>query len=66
MANNIIINSNLEYPGSSWFDVSKNALYIPYQQLINSGLKGFQSAAGKIIDGIMTRISSTLATASLN
>mgnify|MGYP000041081770 CR=1 FL=1 len=41
------------FPGSSWFDVSKNALYIPYQQLINSGLKGFQSAAGKIIDGVM-------------
>ena len=41
------------FPGSSWFDVSKNVLYIPYQQLINSGLKGFQSAAGKIIDGVM-------------
>jgi hypothetical protein len=41
------------FPGSAWFDVSKNALYIPYQQLINSGLKGFQSAAGKIIDGVM-------------
>jgi len=41
------------FPSSSWFDVSKNALYIPYQQLINSGLKGFQSAAGKIIDGVM-------------
>ena len=24
-----------------------------FQQLINSGLKGFQSAAGKIIDGVM-------------
>jgi len=41
------------FPSSSWFDASKNALYIPYQQLINSGLKGFQSAAGKIIDGVM-------------
>lgn len=41
------------FPSSSWFDVSKNALYIPYQQLINSGLKGFQTAAGKIIDGVM-------------
>lgn len=41
------------FPSSSWFDNSKNALYIPYQQLINSGLKGFQSAAGKIIDGVM-------------
>ena len=27
------------FPSSSWFDASKNALYIPYQQLINSGLK---------------------------
>ena len=41
------------FPGSSWYDVSKNALYIPYQQVINSGLKGFQSAAGKITDGVM-------------
>lgn len=41
------------FPGSSWFDHSKNALYIPYQQLINSGLKGFQNAAGKIVDGVM-------------
>jgi len=41
------------FPSSSWFDASKNALYIPYQQLINSGLKGFQSAAGTIIDGVM-------------
>ena len=41
------------FPGSGWFDVSKNALYIPYQQVINSGLKGFQSAAGTIIDGVM-------------
>ena len=41
------------FPGSSWFDISKNALYIPYQQVINSGLKGFQSAAGTIIDGVM-------------
>ncbi len=41
------------FPSSSWFDASKNALYIPYQQLINSGLKGFQSAAGTVIDGVM-------------
>jgi hypothetical protein len=41
------------FPSSSWFDASKNALYIPYQQMINSGLKGFQSAAGTIIDGVM-------------
>ena len=41
------------FPGSSWFDISKNSLYIPYQQVINSGLKGFQSAAGTIIDGMM-------------
>lgn len=41
------------FPGSSWFDNSKNALYIPYQQVINSGLKGFQTAAGKIVDGVM-------------
>ena len=41
------------FPGSSWFDHYKNALYIPYQQLINSGLKGFQNAAGKIVDGVM-------------
>ena len=41
------------FPGSSWFDISKNALYIPYQQVINSGLKGFQSSAGKIVDGVM-------------
>jgi hypothetical protein len=41
------------FPGSSWFDNSKNALYIPFQQVINSGLKGFQSAAGKIVDGVM-------------
>ncbi len=41
------------FPGSSWFDISKNALYLPYQQLINSGLKGFQTAAGKIVDGVM-------------
>ncbi|MFZ9214089.1 MAG: hypothetical protein ACO21S_02825 [Sediminibacterium sp.] len=41
------------FPSSSWFDVSKNTLYIPYQQYINSGLKGFQSAAGIIIDGVM-------------
>lgn len=41
------------FPGSSWFDASKNALYVPYQQVINSGLKGFQSAAGKIIEGMM-------------
>ena len=41
------------FPGSSWFDHSKNALYIPYQQVVNSGLKGFQSAAGKIVDGVM-------------
>jgi hypothetical protein len=41
------------FPCSSWFDISKNALYIPYQQVINSSLKGFQSAAGTIIDGVM-------------
>ena len=41
------------FPGSSWFDVSKHRLYIPYQQVINSGLKGFQSAAGTIVDGVM-------------
>jgi len=41
------------FPGSSWFDASKNALFVPYQQVINSGLKGFQSAAGKIIEGMM-------------
>ena len=41
------------FPSSSWFDASKNALYIPYQQLINSSLKGFQSAAGTVIDGVM-------------
>jgi hypothetical protein len=41
------------FPGSGWFDVSRNALYVPYQQVINSGLKGFQSAAGKIIEGVM-------------
>lgn len=40
------------FPGSSWFDPSKNVLYIPYQQVINSGLKGFQSAAGKIIERV--------------
>ncbi len=45
--------SNPIFPSSSWFDVSKNTLYIPYQQYINSGLKGFQSAAGTIIDGVM-------------
>ncbi|MFZ9208271.1 MAG: hypothetical protein ACO21X_04950 [Sediminibacterium sp.] len=45
--------SNPIFPSSSWFDVSKNTLYIPYQQYINSGLKGFQSAAGIIIDGVM-------------
>ena len=41
------------FPGSSWFDNSKNALYIPYQQVVNSGLKGFQTAAGTIVDGVM-------------
>ena len=41
------------FPGSSWFDISKNALYLPYQQVINSGLKGFQSSAGIIVDGVM-------------
>lgn len=41
------------FPGSSWFDASTNALFVPYQQEINSGLKGFQSAAGKIIEGMM-------------
>ena len=45
--------SNPIFPSSSWFDASKNTLYIPYQQYINSGLKGFQSAAGIIIDGVM-------------
>lgn len=41
------------FPGSGWFDVSRNALYVPYQQVINSGLKGFQSSASKIIEGVM-------------
>ena len=31
----------------------KMRLYIPYQQVINSGLKGFQTAAGTIVDGVM-------------
>jgi hypothetical protein len=41
------------FPASSWFDVSKSVIYVPYQQVINSGLKGFQSAAGTIIEGMM-------------
>lgn len=53
-----VIPTNIEvfapsFPISSWHDPVKNLLFVPYQQIINSGIKGFQNSNGKIEDGIM-------------
>ncbi len=41
------------FPASSWYDVDKNGIYVPYQQVLNSGIKGFQNASGVIEEGVM-------------
>ncbi len=53
-----VIPTNIEvfvpsFPISSWHDPVKNLLFVPYQQIINSGIKGFQNSNGKIEDDMM-------------
>lgn len=53
-----VIPTNIEvfapaFPISSWHDVANNGLYVPYQQILNSGIKGFQNADGVIKEGMM-------------
>jgi hypothetical protein len=53
-----VIPTNIEvfapaFPISSWYDVANNGLYVPYQQILNSGIKGFQNADGVIQEGMM-------------
>ena len=53
-----VIPTNIEifapsFPISSWHDPVKNLLFVPYQQIINSGIKGFQNSNGRIEDDMM-------------
>jgi len=53
-----VIPTNIEvfapaFPISSWHDIANNGLYVPYQQILNSGIKGFQNGEGVIEEGMM-------------